>query len=68
MPKRFRFLKKKENVKLKATVNGKSLKVIALKDFWKYIQLHRAYPIDVKLLEVHYFDKLHLLSSFVCSK
>jgi hypothetical protein len=68
MPKPFRFLKKKENVKLKATVNGKSLPVIALRDFWKYIQLHRAYPIDVKLLEVHYFNKLHLLSSFVRSK
>jgi hypothetical protein len=69
MPKSlmFRFSKRKENLKMKATVNGKSLPVVALKDFWKYIQLHKAYPIDVKLLEVHYLDKLHL-SSFVCSK
>jgi hypothetical protein len=64
----FRFSKKKENVKLKATVDGKCLPVVAVKDLWKYIQLHKAYPIDVKLLEVHYLDKLHLLSLFVCSK
>ncbi len=68
MPNPFRFSKKKENVKLKARVNGKPLTAIALREFWRYIQLHKAYPIDVKLLEVHYLDKLNLLYSFVRSK
>jgi hypothetical protein len=60
----FGFSKKKDNLRMKATVNGKSLPAFALKDFWKYIQLHKAYPIDVQLLEVHYVDScifcLHL--------
>jgi hypothetical protein len=49
-------LKEKENLKLKATVNGKKLIIGASTDFWKYIQLHKAYPIDVKLLEVRCLD------------
>jgi hypothetical protein len=70
MPKSlmFRFMKEKGHLKVKATVNGKSLPVLALKDFWKYIQLHKAYPIDVKLQEVNDVDKLHVLSSFACRK
>jgi hypothetical protein len=51
---------KKENLKKVA-----GLKVGDWTDFWKYIQLLKAYPIDVKLLEVHYLEKLHLMSSFI---
>jgi hypothetical protein len=50
----FRFSKERENLKMFATVNGKKLTLGVLIEFWKYIQLHKAYPIDIKLLEVHY--------------
>ena len=55
-----RYSMKKENLKKAA-----GLKVGDWTDFWKYIQLLKAYPIDVKLLEVHYLEKLHLMSSFI---
>ena len=58
----FRYSQKKENLK-----GGTGLNVGDLTDFWKYIQLHKAYPVDDKLLKVHYVDKLYLLSSFECS-